>query len=110
MCSPDDVQAVKDALDRNPNNAAVGIIHEPTGRIFLKPFDDVPGGHAQLAGDQGLPLNEAKGFVIRKHAGGYQAINVSHLNNAAGQGATGSMQMPADLFDAVVQKLKDAGL
>lgn len=110
MCSPDDVQAVKEALDRDPNNAGIGVIHEPTGRIFLKPFDDVPGGHAQLAGDQGLPLSEAKGFVIKKIAGGYEAINVSHLNNPAGQGMPGTMKMPADLFDAVVQKLKDAGM
>jgi hypothetical protein len=108
MCDPQDVQAVKDALASDPNNIGVGIIHEPTGRVFLKPFDDVPGGHAQLAGDLGFPLSEVKGFIVGRSGAGHQVVNLSHLNS--GQGSPGPMQMPQPLFDAVLQSLRDAGL
>src|SRR5437870_5718081 len=109
MSTPQEVQAVKDALDQNPNNLGVGIIHEPTGQIHLRPFDDVPGGHAQLASDLGFPLAEVKGFIIGKSGNDYQVINASHLNNLAAQGATGSLQMPDDLFQKVLQGLSNAG-
>jgi hypothetical protein len=109
MCDPQEVQAVKDALARDPNNIGVGIIHEPTGLVFVKPFDDVPGGHAQLALDRRLPLHESRGFVIGRAGSGYQVMNRSHLNGP-GQGSPGPMQMPQPLFDAVLQSLKDGGL
>jgi hypothetical protein len=67
--SPQEVQAVKAALDQDPLNAGVGVLHEPTGTISLRPFDQVPGGHAQLAGDLGLPLSECKGFGVFKAPG-----------------------------------------
>src|SRR6266511_3068246 len=38
MCDPQEVQAVKDALAANSNNLGIGILHEPTGHIHLKPF------------------------------------------------------------------------
>lgn len=110
MCDPQEVQVVKDALAANPNNLGIGLVHEPTGHVHLKPFDTVPGGHAQLAGDLRLPLNEVKGFVIGLSGRAYQVLNVSHLNNPAGQGAGGPLQMPQPLFDSVQQALKDAGL
>ena len=109
MCDPHEVQAVKDALGRNPNNIGVGIIHEPTGRVFLKPFDDVPGGHAQFAGDLGLPVSETRGFLVGRSGSGYQVVNLSHLNSAA-PGSPGPMQMPQPLFDVALQSLQDAGL
>jgi hypothetical protein len=107
--SPQEVQAVKAALDQDPLNAGVGILHEPTGRIYLKPFDQVPGGHAQLAGDLGLPLSECKGFGIAKAAGGaYVPVNNSHLNGP--QGLPGSLQMPQPTFADIVRALQAAGL
>jgi hypothetical protein len=95
---------------RSASTFGVGIIHEPTGQVHLKPFDAVPGGHVRLAGDLGLPLNEVKGFVVGLSADSYQAINASHLSNSSGQGASGTMQMPQALFASVLQSLKDAGL
>jgi hypothetical protein len=109
MCDPHDVQAVKDALAQNANNIGVGVIHEPTGRVFLKPFDDVPGGHAQIAGDAGIPLSEARGFLVGRSGSGYQVVNLSHLNSPA-PGSPGPMQMPQPLFDLVLQSLRNAGL
>ncbi len=109
MCDPHDIQAVKDALAKDPNNIGVGIIHEPTGRIVLKPFDDVPGGHAQLAGDLGLPLSETRGFLVGRSGSSYQVVNLSHLNSLRA-GGPGPMQMPQPLFDIVVKSLQAAGL
>jgi hypothetical protein len=106
---PVEVQAVKDALDQNALNAGVGILHEPTGKIHLRPFDQVPGGHAQLVGMMGLPLNECKGFAILKAADGwFIPVNNSHLNGP--QGTPGSLQMPRVTFDEIVQALGAAGL
>jgi hypothetical protein len=107
--SPQELQAVKAALDHNPLNLGVGILHEPTGRISLRPFDQLPGGHAQLAGDLALPLGECKGFGIAKAAGGaYVPVNSSHLNGP--QGSPGSLQMPASTFAEIVAALQAAGL
>ena len=107
--SPQEVQAVKAALDQNPLNAGVGVLHEPTGTISLRPFDQVPGGHAQLAGDLGLPLNECKGFGIFKAPGGaYVPVNASHLNGP--QGVPGSLQMPQPTFAEIIAALQAAGL
>jgi hypothetical protein len=106
---PAEVQAVKDALDQNALNAGVGVLHEPTGRIHLKPFDQVPGGHAQLAGMMGLPLMECKGFAIVKATDGrFVPVNISHLNGP--QGTPGSLQMPQATFDEIVRALGAAGL
>jgi len=106
---PAEVQAVKGALNRNSLNAGVGILHEPTGRIFLRPFDDVPGGHVELVTVVGLPLNECKGFAILKEPGGsFVPVNNSHINGL--QGASGSLMMPQATFAEIVQALQAAGL
>jgi hypothetical protein len=106
---PAEVQAVKDALDQNVLNAGVGILHGPTGSIHLKPFDQVPGGHAQLAGMLGLPLVECKGFAILKAPDGrFVPVNNSHLHGP--QGSPRSLQMPQATFDEIVQALGAAGL
>jgi hypothetical protein len=108
--SPAEVQAVKDALARDVNNVGVGVVHEPTGRVYLKPFDDLPmgGGHQELASLTQLPLGECKGFVIGLLHGGYVVVNSSHLNGPQGQ--PGSLQMPAPLFLDIEQALRAAGL
>jgi hypothetical protein len=106
---PSELQAVKDALTADPHNLGVGVLHEPTGRIHLAPFDLVPGGPADLAGRFAFPLVECKGFVVSSAAaGGSQVINHSHLNGPQGQ--PGSLQMPQSTFGAIVQALTNCGL
>src|SRR5438128_1537370 len=108
-CDPGEVQKVKDELQRRPSNSGVGILHEPTGQIFLAPFDDVPGGHAELVQRMKLPHSECKGFAIVLQPNGTPAaLNNSHLNGT--QGMPGSLQMPSAMFDTIVRALKDAGL
>jgi hypothetical protein len=108
--SPAQVQIVKDALIQDPSNFGVGILHEPTGRIFLSPFDDLPNqaGHADLVQVAGVSIRECKGFVIVERAGSFQAVNNSHLNGLQGQ--PGSLQMPATLFAQIELALRHAGL
>jgi hypothetical protein len=107
---PGELQAVKDALALNSQNAGVGVLHEPTGQIRLAaPFDTVPGGHADLVTKGQWPAGECKGFVIVPDGqGGFAVGNVSHLNGV--QGRPGSLQMPQATFDAIRQALRDAGL
>lgn len=108
-CDPAEVQAVKDALNRNPYNLGIGVLHEPTGQIRLAPFDVVPGGHAELVVRLTLPAMECKGFVIEKRLDGtFAAVNISHLNGPQGQ--AGSLQMPPATFDDIRQALQQAGL
>ncbi|HWG46962.1 MAG TPA: hypothetical protein VN688_29635 [Gemmataceae bacterium] len=108
-CDAAEVQAVKDALNRNPHNLGVGVLHEPTGLIHLAPFDVVPGGHAELALRLALSVVECKGFAIEKQIdGSFTAVNFSHLNGSQGQPA--SLHMPQATFDAIRQTLYQAGL
>jgi hypothetical protein len=108
-CDPHEVQKIKDELQRNPLNSGVGILHEPSGHISLAPFDDVPGGHAELVQRLNLPQAECKGFAITLQPDGTAtAVNQSHLNGT--QGNPGSLQMPPSTFAAIMQALKDAGL
>jgi hypothetical protein len=104
IADPAELQIVKDALALNSANVGVGVLHEPSAVICVAPFDVVPGGHAGLAGQRGLPLAECKGFLIGIDAlGACTVANMSHLNGAQGQ--PGSLQMPL-----IVQALHVAGL
>lgn len=99
-----------DALDANPNNLGIGVLHEGTGRIHLAPFDVLRGfAHRGLVQQLGFPENECKGFAIgRKADGSYEVANESHLNEPQGQ--PGSLQMPEATFAQVMKALQDAGL
>jgi len=108
-CAPRELQIVKDAMRVDPGNLAVGILHEPTGQIYLAPFDDVPGSHCELTQLWSLPDSECKGFgILLQPDGTWATINHSHLNGVQGQ--PGSLQMPATIFSAIVQALQQAGL
>jgi hypothetical protein len=109
-CDPQEVQRVKDALVQNDLNLGIGVLHEPTGQIHLAPMDSLPqrGGHAELVDLLQLPEAECKGFGILTRQGAFVPVNSSHLNGPQGQ--PGSLQMPADTFDAVVDALRAAGL
>jgi hypothetical protein len=104
-----EVQTVKDVLHQNPLNLGVGILHEPTGTIYLQPFDDVPGGHAELVQRQGLPPSECKGFAIGfSPDGAFVPVNVSHLTGQ--QGGPASLQMPSATFTEIQRALTAVGL
>jgi hypothetical protein len=110
-CDPQEVQAVKDGLTRNPLNLGIGILHEPTGQIHLSPMDQLPNrnGHDDLVTRLQLPPDECKGFAIGiQKDGALVPVNLSHLNGPQGQ--PGSLQMPADTFAAILQALQVAGL
>jgi hypothetical protein len=108
-CNPQEVQQVKDALLRDPLNGGVGILHEPTGQIFLAPFDTVPGGHFELVTRFRLAPADCKGFAIFLQPDGtFVPVNSSHLNGVQGQ--SGSLQMPASTFSGIIQSLQNAGL
>jgi hypothetical protein len=107
LCDAAAIQAIKDALNQNPNNLGVGILHEPTGQIHLLPFDQVA-GHKGLARRYNVKETECKGFVIGKQPDGtFAAANLSELNGALGQ--PGSLQMPQSTFDEIVKTLGAAG-
>ena len=112
VADANEVQAVKDALNQNHLNAGVGIVHLPTGKIHIKPFNDSAlqgGGHIGLVDSLSLNAAECRGFGVAKNAAGnFEAANVSHLNGIQGQ--PGSLQMPANIFNDVVDALKAAGL
>jgi hypothetical protein len=109
ICDPQEVQRVKDELNKQPRNYGVGVLHEPTGRICLAPFDVVAGGHTELTSQKSLPNSECKGFVIVKQANGtFTAINLSHLNG--NQGQPSSLRMPQATFDGILAALRNAGL
>jgi hypothetical protein len=63
--SPSEVQLVKGALTRDPNNVGVGVIHLPAGQVHLLPFDNLPygGGHAELVQILGVSLSDCRGFL-----------------------------------------------
>jgi len=103
------VQSAKDELVKNPNNVGIGILHEPTGQIFLAPFDDLQGGHDRLVVREQFADADCKGFaVVHLPSGSFDAVNASHLNGVPGQ--PGSLLMPDPLFQALVSALRQAGL
>lgn len=109
-CDPQEIQAVKTGLRQNPRNYGIGLLHEPTQRIYLSPIDNLPNqaGHNDLVNLHGLSARECKGFGIDEQNGQFVPINNSHLNGPQGQ--PGSLTMPQDTFDAIVEALRDAGL
>ena len=93
---------------QNPVNSGLGVLHEPTGRIYLVPFDDA-GGHDLFAKLLGLPASECKGFAITINPDGtFMPMNVSSLNGP--QAGPSALQMPLPTFQSIVQALLDAGL
>ncbi len=109
--SAQELQTVKDELDKNDLNVGLGVLHEPTDQIYLAPFDSLPGlgGHAEFVAYLGLSPADCKGFVILRPApGSFTVVNSSHLNGVQGQPA--SLQMPPSTFQAILLALRQAGL
>ncbi len=107
IAQPAEVQAVKDAPAKDPNDIGVGILHLPADKIVLAPFDSVGGHDALVLRENFLPV-DCRGFVIVLSSGAFDVINSSHLNGTQGQ--TGSLQMPQSLFATIESELRRAGL
>jgi hypothetical protein len=109
QCDAHELQKVKDALFYDANNIGIGLLHEPSGRLHMAPFNDLQGGHDELLARTGLPDLECKGFGIGLDPNGvFEVVNKSHLNGPQGQ--PGSLLMPLQLFQAIVAALRQAGL
>jgi hypothetical protein len=108
-CDPQEVLRVKDALAKDANNFGVGVLHEPTGRIFLAPYDDLGGGHDLLVAKRHLTAFDCKGFVVILLLNGtFDTLNHSHLNGTQGQPA--SLSMPNGTYQEIGTTLRQAGL
>ena len=79
---PTELLAVREALSQDPSNIGVGILHMPTGRIALRPFDRLRnrGGHLELAGECDWTPQECLGFIVAKPANECVMVNLSQLN------------------------------
>jgi hypothetical protein len=63
IAHPTEIQAIKDALTQDPNNIGVGILHLPTDKIVLAPFDSVGGHDALVLREKLLPV-DCREFVV----------------------------------------------
>ena len=109
-CTPAQLQAVKDAMTADPSDFGIGVLHEPTGNVYLTTMKQIPNqnGHAGFVEQLGLQQSECKGFQLFRASGRFVAVNNSHLNGTQGQ--PGSLQMPESLFGSILSQLKSMGL
>jgi hypothetical protein len=101
--APFELLAVREALQDDSLNYGVGLLHEPTERIGLRPYNQVHhrGGHLGLAAECGWTANECLGFLVAVPKGTSVIINVSQLNVRKG-----GLNMPADTFRNIVLSLR----
>ncbi len=101
----EELQAVRDALRTDSCNLGVGIVHLPTGRIALKPFESLRhrGGHVGLAAEMEWSPEECLGFMVARPSAECIMINRSQLNAQAG-----ALHMPAETFRNVLSRLRNS--
>jgi hypothetical protein len=107
-------------MAKDANNLGVGVIDTSTGSIRLFTFDETDAfsranpqlqlmaGHEAAAAMVGIPLGDARGFVLRKQGSDWHALNQSHLNQADAQAST--MRMASSTFDDIVAAIQRAGV
>lgn len=107
-------------MARDQNNLGVGVIDKQTGQVRLFPYDEtntfsmahprltVAAGHEAAAAMAGIPLDQARGFVLAKQGNDWHLYIQSHLNRADGQ--TNTMRMEPQLFHEIVAALQGAGV
>jgi hypothetical protein len=102
--APFELLAVREALQLDPLNYGVGLLHLDTGQIVLRPFNDIchRGGHLELVSEHAWLPDECLGFIVAKPAGTYVLINQSQLNRR-----TGGLAMPKATFRNVVVGLRE---
>ncbi len=101
--APFELLAVREALQEDSLNYGIGLLHEPTERIGLRPFNHVHhrGGHLGLAAECGWAANECLGFLVAIPNGTSVIVNVSQLNVRKG-----GLNMPAATFRNIVLSLR----
>ena len=97
--------AVREALLQDAFNLGVGILHLPTGRVVLRPFDALRhrGGHVELAEEFDWRPDECLGFIVARPAGECVMINLSQLNSQAGP-----LYMPHGTFRNILLSLRQS--
>lgn len=80
--APLELLAVREALREEPSNYGVGVLHQPSERIALRPFDDIRfrGGHRELVDELGWRTDDCLGFLVAQQAGKCVLVNLAHLN------------------------------
>jgi hypothetical protein len=119
-CNPAEIAHVELEMARNPANMGVGVIDKRTGQMRLFSFDEtdafsranchlgVSAGHEAAATMAGIPVDQARGFIIAKQANIWHVFNQSHLNRPDAQSNT--MRMDGQLFSEIMSALQVAGL
>jgi hypothetical protein len=102
--APFELLAVREALRSDPLNYGVGVLHLATGRIVLRPFNDIchRGGHLELADEFAWLPGECLGFIVAEPEGKCVLINHSHLNVRAG-----GLPMAQETFRNIVVSLRE---
>ena len=100
-----ELRTVREALKEDPSNFGVGILHQPTGRIALRPFNQLKnrGGHLELVNELEWSTRECLGFVVARPADECVMVNLSQLN-----APTGALWMPAGTFRSIVLSLRQS--
>jgi hypothetical protein len=118
-CDPAEIAHVEQEMARNSRNMGVGVIDRRTGQVRLFAYDEtnafsmanprlnVAAGHEAAAVMAGLPLDEARGFILAKQGSDWHVFNQSHLNRPDAQPNT--MRMDGQLFNEIVLALHAAG-
>jgi hypothetical protein len=119
-CDPAEVTRVQQEVTKNPNNLGVGVIDKQTGKVSLFTYDEtdafsqanrhlqVAAGHEAAAAMAGIPLDQARGFVLGRQGSDWHLFNQSHLNSPDVQ--PNPMRMDSLVFNEVVAALQSAGL
>lgn len=80
--NPIELLSVRESLRTDPVNLGVGLLHQITGRIVLRPFEEIRhgGGHLELAAEYGWLPDECLGFMVARPANECVMVNLSQLN------------------------------
>jgi hypothetical protein len=101
--APFELLAVREALREDSLNFGVGLLHEPSGRIGLRSFNDIyhRGGHLGFAGECAWRVDECLGFLVAMPKESCTIVNLSQLNVRKG-----GLHMPAEIFRSIVLSLR----
>ena len=107
-CLVEEANAVKKALDADITDAGVGVLHVPSGKVFLRPASKTKSSHAQFVKELGYNADEVRGFVVTMDpkSAKYVVENISSLNV---QYPGDSMKMAHELFATVTEKMSQLG-
>jgi hypothetical protein len=119
-CDPAEVARLEQEMARTQTGMGVGVIDTRSGEIRLFTYDEtdafsmanphlqVMAGHEAAATMGGVPLDQARGFVLAKQGSDWVLVNSSHLNSADGQ--SNVLRMNPQTFNEVIAALQAAGV